>query len=189
MEANVVKMLLPERASSGAGPPTKLTLRTSRQVHRRPAACLQPSTLAKQAGRTVSHACCVQYMRACANLQATGKGTSVHPSGRSWSLEIGSMAFYRVSAQLAGQLQPPSSQLPPGTRLSLSAGSNMDSVIVQLAPDKPSDMQLAAPDTQRAAVPLPARRGAEAPQRPGPAGRPVRQTSQVVQHCYKPSHM
>lgn len=72
-------------------------------------------------------------------------------------------AFEPVSTKLAGQLQPPSTRLPPNTRLSLSSGRRSDHIIVQLAPqDIPSDEQRAAPAIECELGSLPARRSTTA---------------------------
>jgi hypothetical protein len=103
----------------------------------------------------VSHA---GSCRLCANadLQA-GKGTNVYLSSSSWFVEIGTMAFGRVSAKLATYLQPPSDLLPPGTRISLSTGGKPDHVMVQLAaPHILPDEHLTAPAIEHTAAPPPA---------------------------------
>ena len=95
---------------------------------------------------------------------------SVAPHGRFWSIRMSPMAFGVISAELARKLLPPSCRLPPYTRLSLSAGRQLDHLIVELPPpNTPSDKQLAAPATKTLSVPLPARTvTTAAPQRPGP---------------------
>ena len=94
---------------------------------------------------------------------------SVALHGRFWSIQMSPMAFGVISAELARKLLPPSCRLPPYTRLSLSAGRQLDHLIVELPPPVTPSDKLAAPATKTLSVPLPARTVATAsPQRPGP---------------------
>jgi hypothetical protein len=83
-------------------------------------------------------------------LQAEEDCTDVQQSYLDWGFGISMGRWQPVSAAHAAKLpqrsgDQPCSVLPPGTRLSLSAGSKPNHLIVQVAPpDMPPDSQLAA---------------------------------------------